>query len=74
MSIFAARNGGLRLGILLTILLPALAHAQNVAVSVPLMLAPDAERQGFVRIINESDEAGTVRITAVDDAGTAQPH
>ena len=59
------------IGILLTILLPALAHAQNAAVSVPLMLAPDAERQGFVRIINESDEAGTVRITAVDDAGTA---
>ena len=35
------------------------------------MLAPDAERQGFVRIINESSEAGTVRITAVDDGGTA---
>ena len=73
MSNFAARNGGLCIciGILLTILLPALAHAQNAVVSVPLMLAPDAERQGFVRIINESDEAGTVRITAVDDAGTA---
>lgn len=70
MGNFAARNGSLCIGILLTIL-PALGHAQSAAVSVPLMLAPDAERQGFVRIINESDEAGTVRITAVDDAGTA---
>ena len=51
-------------------MLPALpSHAQNAGVSVPLMLAPDAERQGFVRIVNESDEAGIVRITAVDDAG-----
>ena len=52
-------------------MLPALGHAQNAGVSVPLMLAPDSERQGFVRIINESNQAGSVRITAYDDAGTA---
>ena len=52
-------------------MLPALGHAQNAGVSVPLMLAPDSERQGFVRIINESDQTGSVRITAHDDAGTA---
>ena len=52
-------------------MLPALGHAQNAGVSVPLMLAPDSERQGFVRIINESNQTGSVRITAHDDAGTA---
>ena len=78
MSDFATRTGGRRrmkrlptLMLLAVVMLPALGLAQNASVSVPLMLAPDAERQGFVRIINESDEAGTVRITAVDDAGTA---
>ena len=35
------------------------------------MLAPDSERQGFVRIINETGRNGSVRITAVDDAGNA---
>ena len=52
-------------------MLPALGQAQTSGVSVPLMLAPDSERQGFVRIINETDQAGSVRITAVDDAGNA---
>ena len=52
-------------------MLPALGQAQTGGVSVPLMLAPDSERQGFVRIINETDQAGRVRITAVDDAGNA---
>ena len=52
-------------------MLPALGQAQSAGVSVPLMLAPDSERQGFVRIINETDQAGSVRITAVDDAGNA---
>ena len=53
---------------------PAMAHAQNsaTAVSVPLMLpASDAVRQSFVRLINESDEAGAARIVAVDDGGNA---
>ena len=37
---------------------------------VPLFpSAADGVRQGFVRVINHSDEAGEVRIDAVDDAG-----
>ena len=35
--------------------------------------ADDASRQGFVRIINQSDEAGTLRIRAFDDAGEEYP-
>ena len=66
---FAPRRS-LRL-LLAAAMLPALGQAQTGGVSVPLMLAPDSERQGFVRIINETDQAGSVRITAVDDAGTA---
>ena len=31
--------------------------------------ASDAVRQGFVRVVNRSDETGTVSITAIDDAG-----
>ena len=42
------------------------------AAAVPLMIsASDSMRQGFVRIINESDESGGVRILAFDDGGTA---
>ena len=42
------------------------------AAAVPLMIsASDSMRQGFVRIINESDESGSVRILAFDDGGTA---
>ena len=52
-------------------MLPALSQAQTDGVSVPLMLAPDSERQGFVRIINGTGSNGSVRITAVDDAGNA---
>ena len=37
--------------------LPLLTHASN------------AERQGFMRIINHSDRAGEVRISAIDDRG-----
>ena len=64
---FAPRRSLLLL--LAAAMLPALGQAQTGGVSVPLMLAPDSERQGFVRIINETDQAGRVRITAVDDAG-----
>ena len=40
--------------------------------SVPLFMAhgDPEQRQGFVRIINHSHEAGTVEIVGVDDAGT----
>ena len=40
--------------------------------SIPLFMANgNAEgRQGFIRIVNHSDEAGTVEIEGIDDAGT----
>ena len=40
---------------------------------LPLVLGADdpQERQGFVRVINRSDEAGEVSIEALDDAGVA---
>ena len=77
MSDLATRNGGgclprLRTFMLLAAaMLPPLGQAQNANVSVPLMLAPDSERQGFVRIINKTDQSGMVRIVAIDDGGTA---
>ena len=38
--------------------------------SVPLVTAADNEsREGFVRVINRDDRAGTVRIHAIDDEG-----
>ena len=44
----------------------------RLAAAVPLMLsASESTRQGFVRIINESEESGRVRIFAFDDSGTA---
>ena len=46
--------------------------ATHLAAAVPLMVsASDSMRQGFVRVINESDESGSVRILAFDDGGTA---
>ena len=39
--------------------------------SVPLFLsASNPAGEGFARVLNLSDEAGTVRVTAIDDAGT----
>ena len=44
----------------------------RLAAAVPLMIsASDSMRQGFVRIINESEESGSIRILAFDDGGTA---
>ena len=41
------------------------------ATSLPLMLASSHQgREGFVRVVNRSDTAGTVHITVVDDGGT----
>ena len=37
--------------------------------SLPLFNSADSVQQGFLRIINRSDRAGTVRIHAVDDSG-----
>ena len=43
-----------------------------LAAAVPLMLsAADSTRQGFVRIINESQESGSVHVFAFDDSGEA---
>ena len=36
---------------------------------VPLLPAASGAREGFVRVINRSEGAGTVRIEAIDDAG-----
>ena len=43
------------------------------AFMVPLFAAADDPlgRQGFVRVVNRTDEAGEVRVRAYDDAGTA---
>ena len=44
----------------------------SVAAVVPLMLSTsDSMRQGFVRIINQSEDSGSVRVFAVDDGGYA---
>ena len=42
--------------------------AQNTH-SLPLVLPDGGSQAGFVRIVNQSDQAGTVRITAIDDTG-----
>ena len=44
----------------------------RLVAAVPLMLsAADSMRQGFARIVNESDESGNVRVFAFDDGGYA---
>ena len=44
----------------------------RLAAAVPLMLsAVDSTRQGFVRVVNESGESGSVRVFAFDDGGHA---
>ena len=48
--------------------LPASAATEPYRIPV-FAAASDPRRQGFARIINRSDEAGTVRIDAFDDAG-----
>ena len=42
--------------------------ATRLVAAVPLMPSPSA-RQGFARIVNESDEGGVVRVFAIDDGG-----
>ena len=45
------------------------------ACEVPLFLAASSEgRQGFVRLVNRSDDAGAVVVTPVDDAGVVGGH
>ena len=43
--------------------------AQELRYSVPLFGAAEAERQGFVRIVNRSATAGGATVYAIDDAG-----
>ena len=44
----------------------------HLAAAVPLMLsASHSTRQGFVRVVNESGESGSVRVFAFDDSGHA---
>ena len=44
----------------------------RLAAAVPLMLsAADSMRRGFVRVVNESNESGIVRVFAFDDGGHA---
>lgn len=51
----------------------AIAHGHEY--EVPLFLAAATEgRQGFVRLINRSQEAGTVMVTPMDDAGLEGDH
>ena len=50
--------------------LPLASPAQNTH-TLPLVLpASSAGLEGFVRIVNRSGQAGTVRMTAIDDNGT----
>ena len=41
----------------------------SVAYMVLLLVSPDGSREGFVRIINHSDEGGDVQIVGIDDSG-----
>ena len=54
--------------IVLVFALSSSALAQNVH-NLPLFMPADAYQQGFVRIINDSANAGTVRVHAIDDEG-----
>ena len=47
-----------------------LLHSQSDGFA-PLMLSNNPSRQGFVRIVNEGDESGSVRVFAIDDGGNA---
>ena len=49
---------------------PTASHAlPPVSHTLPLVLAAGGETTGLVRIVNHSNEAGTVRVEAIDDAG-----
>ncbi len=46
---------------------------ENETHAVPLLAAADDARlQGFVRVVNRSDDAGEVTVEAIDDAGESQ--
>lgn len=68
------RSIGARCGALCALFLvlmagwPLASAAQN-SHSLPLVLPAGGAQTGFVRIANNADQAGTVRITAIDDTG-----
>ena len=65
---------GVALALLAALATPA-ALADSHEYEVPLFLAAATEgRQGFVRLINRSQEAGTVTVTPIDDAGVEGDH
>ena len=65
---------GLALALFAALAGPA-AVADGHDYEVPLFLAAATEgRQGFVRVINRSQEAGTVMVTPTDDGGLAGDH
>ena len=43
----------------------------RLVAAVPLMLSTFNSREGFVRIVNESEDSGSVRVFAFDDGGHA---
>ena len=63
--------------VVMTLLESRTGHVTNLSaptssLSIPLFIrADDPSRQGFLRIVNRSDEAGTVTIRAIDDFGNA---
>ena len=66
-----ARRGAI-LGTLLTVALtlaPSSGAAAQQQHSLPLVKPAGSTQQGFLRIVNRSDRAGTVRIHAIDDDG-----
>ena len=61
-------TGALAVAFFLVCAQAALAHSTH---TIPYMTPASNEvQQGFVRIVNRSDEAGTVEIHAIDDSGT----
>ena len=53
------------------VLLDGQAAAGRLAAAAPLMLSSSDRRQGFVRVVNESNESGAFRVFAFDDGDHA---
>ena len=49
------------------------AYSEPHAYAVPFVPSADTARQGFVRIINQSEDSGDVRVTPIDDSGRRYP-
>ena len=66
----ALRHTGTWASVVLLLFVPLLSQADTYRLPL-LPSASDALREGMVRIVNHSDEAGQVAVTAVDDSGLA---